>query len=99
MTTDERQNAPGNAEGHLFRLLAIEHTFRRGFFFFFFALSLCRCIRSFSSCSEWALLSSCGEQASHCGGDFSCYRAQALGYVSSIVGALRLTCPKASGIF
>ena len=34
--------------------------------------------RPFSSCSKWGLLSSCGAQASHCGG-FSCCRAWALG--------------------
>ena len=32
----------------------------------------------FSRCCEWGLLSSCGAQASHCGG-FSC-GAQALGH-------------------
>ena len=33
----------------------------------------CSCCwaRAFSSCNEWVLLSSCGTQASHCGG-FSC---------------------------
>ena len=35
--------------------------------------------RLFSSCGEWQLLSSCGAQASHCGG-FSCCRARVLGH-------------------
>ena len=42
------------------------------------ALGLCCCAWGFSSCSEQGLLSSCGAQASHCGGFSSC-RAQALG--------------------
>ena len=36
-------------------------------------------------CHTWAF-SSCGEQASHCGG-FSCRRAQALGVQASAVAA------------
>ena len=34
-------------------------------------------VGDFSSCSDWGLLSSCGMQASHCGG-FSCCRARPL---------------------
>ena len=41
------------------------------------ALGLHCCIRAFSSCGEWELISSCSARASHCG--FSCFRAQALG--------------------
>ena len=40
----------------------------------------------FSSCSEWALPSSCGAQASDCSG-FSCCRPQALGAQASAVVA------------
>ena len=45
------------------------------FFFFFLNFWLhwafVGCVQAFSSCGEWGLLSSCGEQASHCGA-FSC---------------------------
>ena len=60
-----------------------------------------------SSCSErgWGLHSSCGAQASHCGG-FSCCRAQALGQagfslqsIDSIAVAHGLGCSSACGIF
>ena len=60
-------------------------------------LGLHCCKRAFSSCGEWGLLSSWGVQASHCGG-FSCCRAQALEQ-SSVVVVLKLSCPKACGIF
>ena len=40
-------------------------------------------------CCEWAF-SSCGEQASHCGG-FSCCRARALGVRASVVAACGLS--------
>ena len=38
------------------------------------------CVQAFSSCGKWGLLSSHGEQASHCS-DFSCSRAWALGHM------------------
>ena len=40
--------------------------------------------RVFSSCGKWALLSSCGVRASHCG-SFSLCKAQALGHEGSVV--------------
>ena len=49
-------------------------------------LGLCFCMWAFSSCGGWGLLSSCGAQASHCGG-FSCCKAWALGTGSSVVVA------------
>ena len=69
-------------------------------------LGLCCCMRAFSSCGKQALPSSCGVQASHCGG-FSYCRAQALGthrlqwlwHVGSIVIVHRRSCPAAYGIF
>ena len=48
-------------------------------YLFLIALGLCCCSRTFSSCGEQELLSSCGVQASHCS-VFSCCRAQALGH-------------------
>ena len=42
--------------------------------------------RPFSSCGEWGFRSSCGVQASHCGG-FSCHRAPALDTWVSVVAA------------
>ena len=41
-------------------------------------LGLCCCAQTFSSFVKWGPLSSCGAQASHCGG-FSFRGAQALG--------------------
>ena len=50
-----------------------------------------RCCRGlFSGCGEWGLLSSCGAQASHCGG-FSCCTAQAVGTWASVVAAQGLS--------
>ena len=46
--------------------------------------------RLLSSCSEQGLLSSCGVQASHCGG-FACCRAQALGARALVVVAYELS--------
>ena len=43
------------------------------------ALCLHYCVRAFFSCEDWALLSSCGVQPSHCGG-FSCPGAWAPGH-------------------
>ena len=40
----------------------------------------------FAGCGERGLLSGCGAQASHCSG-FSCFRAQALKPVSSVLVA------------
>ena len=68
------------------------------------------CAWAIPSCGEWGLLSSCGTQASHCGG-FSCCEAQALGARArhmgfSSCGAVGLavvghglSCPTACGIF
>ena len=50
---------------------------------------LCCYVQTFSSCSSWA---------SQCSG-FSFWGTQALGYVSSVVVALRLSWPVACGIF
>ena len=47
-------------------------------YLFLAVLGLCCCARTFSSCFERRLLSSCGVQAFHCGG-FSCRRTWALG--------------------
>ena len=64
----------------------------------------------FSSCGEQGLLSSCGAHSSHCN-CFSCYRAQALKRVGSVVVAPELHstgsiavahglgCSEAGGIF
>ena len=52
----------------------------------------------FSSCGEQGLLSSCGMQASLCGG-FSCCGAQALGMQTSVVVVHGHRCPAACGIF
>jgi len=46
-------------------------------------------VQAFSSCSKQELLSHWSVWASHCG-DFSCYGAQALGYVGFIVATCRL---------
>ena len=46
--------------------------------------------QEFSSCEEWDLLSSCGVEASHCGG-FSCSRGQALGDRAWVVATHRLS--------
>ena len=50
------------------------------------ALGLWCCARTFSSCREWGLLSSCNEWSSHCGG-FSCWGVLALGCMGSAVAA------------
>ena len=47
--------------------------------------------QAFSSCGERGLLSSCGVQASRCGG-FSCCRARALGPMGSVVVVRGLPC-------
>ena len=59
------------------------------FIYFWLALGLRCCARPFSSC---------GEQASHCGG-FSCCGAWALGMWASVVVARGLSCSAACGIF
>ena len=53
--------------------------FFKTFFILFLELFGCThcCVRAFSSCSEWGLLSSCSAWASYCSG-FSCCGAQAL---------------------
>ena len=64
---------------------------------YFGLLGLPCCVGFFSSCSKWGLLSSCGAQASHCGG-FSYYRAWALeNSLSSLVH--KLSCSAACVIF
>ena len=40
-------------------------------FYFLVVLGLRRCVRAFSSCSEWGATLPCGARASRCGG-FSC---------------------------
>ena len=58
-----------------------------------------RChMQAFSSCGERGLLSSCCAPTSRCG-SFSCCKAWALGCHVSVVGAHRLSCPTACGIF
>ena len=47
-------------------------------YLFMAVLGVLCCSAFFCSCSEWGLLSSCGERASHCSG-FSCWRAQSSG--------------------
>ena len=56
--------------------------FKKNYFVYLFlaVLSLCCCMGLFFSCGKQGLLSSCGEQPSHCGG-FSCCRAQTLEYM------------------
>ena len=53
---------------------------------FLAALGLHCCAWAFFSCGEWELLSSCNALASRCC-NFSSCRAQALGYVGSVVAA------------
>ena len=55
-------------------------------------------MRSFSSCGEQGLVSTCGAWASHCSG-FSCYNVQALELVGSVVVVHRPSCPAEYGIF
>ena len=65
--------------------------------------------RLFSHCGEWELLSSCGAQASHCGGFSCCDRAPGrVGSVAvapglqgtgSVAVVPRLSCSAACGIF
>ena len=47
-------------------------------------------VQAFSSCRELGLLSSCGVQASHCGG-FLCFRVQALGRAAHVLLARGLS--------
>ena len=71
-----------------FRVLKNFCCLRHSVFFGFLLIELgfCCCARAFSSC---------GMQASHCGG-FSCCRARALEPVGSAVVAHRLSCPECS---
>ena len=70
-----------------------------------FELNLFVCSRSsllcelFSSCSEWEPLSSCGAQASRCGGFSCCGAPSSKGAWASIVAAHRFSCSLACGIF
>ena len=52
----------------------------------------------FSSCDKQGPLSTCGAQASDCGGFSSC-RAWALGHAGSVAAAFGLSCRVACGIF
>ena len=60
------------------------------FFFNFWLRWVCCCVRAFSTCSRWGLLSSCGTWASHHGG-FSYCRTQVLGAWASVVAAHELS--------
>ena len=51
------------------------------------------CARTFSSCEEQVLLSSCGAWASQ-GSSFCCCRAQPLGRAVSVAAAHSLSCPR-----
>ena len=55
-------------------------------YLFLAVLGLRCCARAFSRCDKKGLLSSCRAQASHCGA-LSCFGAQALGPVGSLVAA------------
>ena len=55
------------------------------------------CTSTFSSCSMWGLLSSCGAQASHYSA-FSCCGGRAVS-TGSVVGAHGVSCSAACGIF
>ena len=53
-------------------------------YLFLAVLGLHYCTRTFSSCSNWGLLFSCGARASHCSG-FACLGAQVLDTRASVV--------------
>ena len=83
------------------QLLALESIVNEHFFsvlsivlfiycLFLAMLFLCCCMQAFSSCGEWEVLSSCGAQASHCGGFCYC-RARALGMRALTVAACGLS--------
>ena len=83
--------------GNAFKIFDI-HIFFNLCILFLSALGLQYYVRAHSNCDEQGLLSSCGVQASHCGG-FSC-GAQALGtpasvvqHVGSVVGVHGLSLP------
>ena len=59
---------------------------------FLAVLGLRWCARSFFSCGEWGLLSTCGVRASRCSG-YSCCGPQALGTQASVTAVLGLSCP------
>jgi len=67
---------------NIFKLLS----FFKTVFFVFYYLFIFGCVGAallrglFSSCRKWGLLSSCNVQSSY-SGDFSCYKASALGHV------------------
>ena len=66
-------------------------------FIFLSVLGLCCWAQAFSSCGDWRLLSSCGPQASHCGG-FPCCGSWTLDHrLSHLAHGVR--CPEACGIF
>ena len=62
------------------------------------ALGLCCCVPAAPGSFEQGLLSSCGMQASHCGG-VPCWDLWALHTWASVVVMHGLSCPKACGIF
>ena len=69
------------------------------FCFFFFGCAESSLLgQLFSSCDKQGPLSTCGAQASDCGG-FSCCRAWALGHAGSVAEAFGLSCLVACGIF
>ena len=65
-------------------------------FTFFVYIFTCCCTWAFSICGRWGLLSSCGEQASHCSGFSSWEQGTGSGSVDVACG---LSCPAACGIF
>ena len=70
------------------------HIKKKFIYLFLAVLGLCLGLRccswAFSRCSDPGLLSSCGVQASHCGG-FSCCKTRALGTLASVVAACGLS--------
>ena len=85
---------------HLQESLAKRGQFDNTYFFLWISLFIFGCTGSslLSPGGEQGLLPSCGAQDSHCGG-FSCCRAQALGYIGSVVVVNRFSCSRARGIF
>ena len=67
-------------------------------YLFIAALSVCCCVRAFSSCAEWGLCSRWAAQAPLCGGLPRC-RAPALGRSGFSSCGHGLSCSEARGIF
>ena len=61
-------------------------------------LGHCCSAQAFSSCGEWGLLSSCGVQASRCGGFSHCRTWTLQSTYASVVAAHGLSCLPACGI-